>query len=199
MVEECKNRLLQAGFQELKEAEHWEIKPNHKVRSLPQSLGTSGTLVASIHSLQSSFLVLYNPQLLHCGGLRRGWALPAWQWIFHHRSPHGQPVPEGKRTSPGQRSPVLSPCVFGHPINLLSGFSWVQVKRRSTRGQGGYLQVGVECYGGGIWSTWFDRDLTVAGRVIVKVRASPTVFHHRYKLCPRFWPPICIYSMIKQP
>lgn len=48
----------------------------------------------------------------------------------------------------------------------------LKIKPVSKRTSEKYLQVGVECYGGGIWHSWFDSDLSVAGRVMVKEASS---------------------------
>ncbi|KAG6885206.1 hypothetical protein C0993_004888 [Termitomyces sp. T159_Od127] len=44
----------------------------------------------------------------------------------------------------------------------------LKIRPISKRTESGYLQVGVETYGGGIWHSWLDRDLSIAGRVVIK-------------------------------
>lgn len=43
-----------------------------------------------------------------------------------------------------------------------------KLKPVSKASKAGFLQLSTQPYGGGLWHTWFDRDLGVAGRAIVK-------------------------------
>ncbi len=46
----------------------------------------------------------------------------------------------------------------------------IQIKPRAEIKTGSYLQLGVEVYGGSLLAPWFDRDLSLAGRVCCRMR-----------------------------
>ncbi len=50
-----------------------------------------------------------------------------------------------------------------------------KVRPHSDVQKAGYRLVGVEPYGGGLWHTWLDRELTVAGRVVLRGGATALV------------------------
>ncbi|OVA15401.1 Peptidase M18 [Macleaya cordata] len=59
-----------------------------------------------------------------------------------------------------------SPCLKLKPVSKVT--------------KGGFLEVGVQTYGGGLWHTWFDRDLTVAGRLMIREKKDDSVsYSHR--------------------
>uniref|UniRef100_A0A8L8K6F6 Aspartyl aminopeptidase n=1 Tax=Heligmosomoides polygyrus TaxID=6339 RepID=A0A8L8K6F6_HELPZ len=109
-VDECKQLLLQEGFQELHESEPWDIEPNGKF------------FVTRNRTAIIAFAI---------GGMYR----------------------------PGNGFNILvantdSPCLRVKPISKLTSE--------------GYNQVGLMTWARGLWHTWFDRDLAMAGEVVIK-------------------------------
>eukprot|EP00834_Sanchytrium_tribonematis_P003393 NODE_129_length_16972_cov_2.172643.p8 type:complete len:322 gc:universal NODE_129_length_16972_cov_2.172643:13374-14339(+) len=48
----------------------------------------------------------------------------------------------------------------------------LRLKPNSFKNKENYSQLGVQVYGGGLWHTWFDRDLGLSGRIFVRSNSS---------------------------
>ncbi|XP_010244537.1 PREDICTED: probable aspartyl aminopeptidase isoform X2 [Nelumbo nucifera] len=75
---------------------------------------------------------------------------------------------------------------IGEKYNVGNGFHVIaahtdspclKLKPKSASSKCGYLMVNVQTYGAGLWHTWFDRDLSLAGRAIV--RSGDGSFEHK--------------------
>eukprot|EP00978_Attheya_sp_CCMP212_P001858 scaffold3824_cov48-Attheya_sp.AAC.7 len=88
----------------------------------------------------------------------------------------GKLKPGGKYYYTINRTTLVAFCVggkyqSGNGFKIIGGHTDspnLKVKPKSLRSASGCIQLGVECYGGGLWHTWFDRDLGISGRVLVR-------------------------------
>lgn len=55
-----------------------------------------------------------------------------------------------------------------HMIGTHTDSPCLKLKPNSKGAKAGFLTLNVETYGGILWHTWFDRDLSVAGRVLIR-------------------------------
>ena len=113
-VDYCKTMLQNAGFQEIKEVDKWNLAPS------------AGYYFTRNGSTLCAFLTGQK-----CG--QKEDPLKSFKVVGCHTD---------------------SPCLKIAPVSKNNGF--------------GLNLLNVMTYGGGLWRTWFDRDLTLAGKVIIK-------------------------------
>mmetsp|Transcript_11930 Transcript_11930/g.26944 ORF Transcript_11930/g.26944 Transcript_11930/m.26944 type:complete len:466 (+) Transcript_11930:2-1399(+) len=103
-------------------------------------------------------------------------AAAGWTELDEREPWAGKLKPGGKYFYTRNRSCLVAVAVGaryepGHGFKVIGAHTDspnLRVKPRSKRSGSGCIQLDVECYGGGLWHTWFDRDLSVSGRVLLR-------------------------------
>jgi len=130
--------------------------------------GTTTDFLSFIHESPTPFHVVDNSaSLLKAAGFEQLQERASWsdkiktggKYFYHRNQSTIVAFTVGSQYKPGNEFKVIG-AHTDSPV--------LKVKPISNKSANGYLQVGVECYGGGLWHTWFDRDLTLAGCVIVE-------------------------------
>ncbi|OAA80669.1 aspartyl aminopeptidase [Akanthomyces lecanii RCEF 1005] len=96
---------------------------------------------------------------------------------IHERDPWASSVRPGGKYYVTRNGSSIAAFAVGHkwragnPVSVVGAHTdscCLRLKPVSKKSQVGYDQIAVEKYGGGIWTSWFDRDLSLAGRVLVR-------------------------------
>ncbi|CAK9330287.1 unnamed protein product [Citrullus colocynthis] len=145
-----------------------KCKSDSVVSDLLQFLNASPTAFHAVEEAKKRLLSVGYEQVSE----RADWKLEAGKKYFFTRN-HSTIVAFaiGKKYVAGNGFHIIgahtdSPCLKLKPVSKVM--------------KGGYLEVGIQTYGGGLWHTWFDRDLTVAGRVVIKEEKGGSISYiHR--------------------
>ncbi|KAG6579940.1 Aspartyl aminopeptidase [Phytophthora cinnamomi] len=154
-----------------------------KLTLSPRTPQTVGAFLQFINKSPSPFHAVYESvQALTAAGFTQLREEDSWKDAVR---------PNGKYYVTRNQSAVVAFAVGGkyqrgngfHVIGAHTDSPCLKVKPVSNIESQGWLQVGVETYGGGLFHTWFDRDLGLAGRVIV--RENDSSFQSRLLLVDR--------------
>ncbi|PNY15538.1 aspartyl aminopeptidase [Trifolium pratense] len=195
---EAKRQLLAAGFHLLNENEEWNLKPGGRyffTRNMSCLVAfavgenyDAHTLIGLGVSLPVSDTDTYNYIIIGVDV-----SCPVSVSVLHRLS-----VPLSDTDTynyiiigvdvSGVRCPVyVSVSVLHRLYDVGNGFYAIAAHtdspclklkpKTASLKSSSYMMVNVQTYGGGLWHTWFDRDLSVAGRVIL--RRSDNSFVHK--------------------
>nr|ALS04173.1 putative aspartyl aminopeptidase-like protein [Acartia pacifica] len=126
------------------------------------------SLINFVHASPTPYHVVDNIQqrILSAGFVQldekkswQGVLRPGGKYFYHRNSTTIVAFTIGGKYKPGNEFKIIGAHTDSPVLKL---------KPKSALSSNGYIQMNVETYGGGLWHTWLDRDLTLAGCVIVK-------------------------------